>query len=81
MVNAVVGDFGILRVDSGLASTHKTGIVGTIGFRAPEIMVSKETSPPYSTKSDVFSFGMILWCLANKTTSIFPGMRESLIEE
>jgi serine/threonine protein kinase len=70
-VNAVIADFGILKVMTGTANTL---MVGTAGFKAPEVIVERSVTPPYTTKSDVFSFGMILWCLHSKTIDIFTKM-------
>ncbi len=44
-VMAVVTDFGVSKFVTG--TTLKTGVTGTAGFRAPEIIVPNEEIPLY----------------------------------
>ncbi len=52
-----VCDFGLATGDS--AGQTRVGIVGTPAFMAPEIYFEGE----FTTKVDVFSFAILLWCL------------------
>jgi|UniRef100_A0A2N9EF52 hypothetical protein len=54
--NAKLGDFGLARfVDHGLGS-QTTVLAGTMGYMAPECLITSKAS----TESDVFSFGVVL---------------------
>ncbi|XP_042477696.1 uncharacterized protein LOC122059059 [Macadamia integrifolia] len=56
-MNPKISDFGIARIFCGRNGEKNTGrIVGTFGYMAPEFAMDGV----YSTKSDVFSFGVIL---------------------
>ncbi|KAF8013780.1 hypothetical protein BT93_I1589 [Corymbia citriodora subsp. variegata] len=56
-MNPKISDFGVARVFGGDLSLAKTKrIVGTYGYMAPEYA----TDGLFSTKSDVFSFGVLL---------------------
>jgi len=48
-------DFGLVRYKSAVPMT---GMIGTIGWMAPEILTSM---PLYDEKVDVYSFGIVLW--------------------
>lgn len=52
-------DFGLSKDLTGLNSMNETGMVGTTGFMAPEVLEDRETSWP----ADVFSFGMTVWAI------------------
>ncbi|KAE8677994.1 Serine/threonine-protein kinase CTR1 [Hibiscus syriacus] len=54
--NVKVGDFGLSRWKNGTFLTTKTGR-GTPQWMAPEVLRNE----PSNEKSDVFSFGVILW--------------------
>ncbi|KAJ8422550.1 hypothetical protein Cgig2_032183 [Carnegiea gigantea] len=56
-INPRIADFGIARLfklDQTQADTSR--VVGTIGYMAPEYVISGK----FSTKSDVYSFGVIV---------------------
>ncbi|XP_068667105.1 L-type lectin-domain containing receptor kinase VII.1-like [Aristolochia californica] len=55
-MNGRLGDFGLARMQrhSHLAST--TRVVGTVGYMAPEVLVSGKAGP----KSDIFGFGVLI---------------------
>lgn len=52
---AKLGDFGLARVIDCCGSSHFTALAGTHGYLAPETAMSGTAS----TKSDVFSFGVV----------------------
>lgn len=49
-------DFGLSRMKNTSRSGRR---IGTPHWMAPEIMRGE----PYNEKADVYSFGMILWCV------------------
>ncbi|CAH9067935.1 unnamed protein product [Cuscuta europaea] len=51
-----VADFGVARVQA-LNPNDMTGVTGTLGYMAPEVLNRK----PYDRKCDVYSFGICLW--------------------
>ncbi|XP_043705484.1 cysteine-rich receptor-like protein kinase 10 [Telopea speciosissima] len=56
-MNSKISDFGIARIFGGSSGERNTArIVGTYGYMAPEYAMNGL----YSTKSDAFSFGVIL---------------------
>ncbi|XP_073357876.1 cysteine-rich receptor-like protein kinase 15 [Aegilops tauschii subsp. strangulata] len=56
-MNPKISDFGIARIcPSNIVESNTTTVVGTIGYMAPEYFSQKI----YSTKSDIFSFGILL---------------------
>jgi Tol biopolymer transport system component len=60
---AKLADFGLakptdaMRADSGDAGTKMGAIIGTVGYMSPE----QATGRPVDTRSDVFSFGVVLY--------------------
>ena len=62
--NIKLCDFGLSRVRSKLRSKEdgNRGLVGTPHWSAPEILRGKR----YDEKSDVYSYGMILWEMATQ---------------
>jgi len=62
-VVVVITDFGVSKFLTG--STLHTGTTGTAGFRAPEIIVPEGKIATYTTKTDMFSFAILLWMLAS----------------
>ncbi|XP_057987852.1 G-type lectin S-receptor-like serine/threonine-protein kinase At1g11410 isoform X2 [Hevea brasiliensis] len=56
-MNPKISDFGLARISKGDQTQEMTNrIVGTFGYMSPEYVVFGK----FSTKSDVFSFGIIL---------------------
>lgn len=60
-VKAVLCDFGLSRLDNSptqrAGATDGTSLVGTLISMAPEIILQER----YTSRADVFSFGIILW--------------------
>ncbi|XP_057870225.2 inactive protein kinase SELMODRAFT_444075 isoform X1 [Cryptomeria japonica] len=52
----MVGDFGLARSQKPLEADNETRVVGSFGYLAPEYAESGKVS----TKTDVYSFGMVL---------------------
>ena len=52
---AKICDFGMARLNS---NDPKTGLIGTVHWMAPEVLMS---SPTYDSKVDVYSFGIFMW--------------------
>ena len=68
-----IGDFGLASLRSA-AGTQKRGqsnsgfLLGTPLYMAPEIFRHNHgTDCPYTTKSDVYAFGMVLWEIFTKS--------------
>ncbi len=62
---AKLADFGLAKVRSEISSRHSAqsgGAKGTTQWMAPEIFSS--LNPEYTTKTDIFSYGIVLWELA-----------------
>jgi tRNA A-37 threonylcarbamoyl transferase component Bud32 len=58
-VNAKLSDFGTARAVSEKTSNNYTTGIGTPLYMAPEILKRE----PYDLRSDIYSFGMLLWAL------------------
>ncbi|XP_075492159.1 putative serine/threonine-protein kinase PBL7 isoform X2 [Primulina tabacum] len=68
---ALLGDFGLAKAQQGdTFQSSDSGVVGTLGYVAPEYAESGKMS----TKTDVYSFGMVLLQLITglKTTDAIP---------
>ncbi|KZV43636.1 serine-threonine protein kinase, plant-type [Dorcoceras hygrometricum] len=68
---ALLGDFGLAKAQQGdTLQSSDSGVVGTLGYVAPEYAESGKMS----TKTDVYSFGMVLLQLITglKTTDAIP---------
>ncbi|XP_073144789.1 proline-rich receptor-like protein kinase PERK3 [Henckelia pumila] len=68
---ALLGDFGLAKAQQGdTYQSSDSGVVGTLGYVAPEYAESGKMS----TKTDVYSFGMVLLQLITglKTTDAIP---------
>ncbi|KAG0225123.1 hypothetical protein BGW42_004636 [Actinomortierella wolfii] len=62
-----LADFGLSEIK--IATTRSTGtFTGTIGWMAPELFAPR---PRYSTKSDIYAFGMVMWEMAAMSTPPF----------
>ncbi|CAM0949012.1 unnamed protein product [Alopecurus aequalis] len=53
-----IADFGVARIEAKNPG-EMTGMTGTLGYMAPEILEEK----PYNRKCDVYSFGICLWAI------------------
>ncbi|KAG0249570.1 hypothetical protein DFQ27_009942, partial [Actinomortierella ambigua] len=62
-------DFGLARVKTTTASQASNGkMEGTLRWMAPELLTIK---PKYTTKSDMYALGMVLWEMAARCTVPF----------
>ncbi|KAG0223191.1 hypothetical protein BGW42_006068, partial [Actinomortierella wolfii] len=61
-------DFGCVTIKTTSATRSTTTLKGTIRWIAPEIF---EDRPNYSAKSDMYSFGMVMWEMAANSTIPF----------
>jgi mitogen-activated protein kinase kinase kinase 11 len=52
-------DFALSKDLTGLNSMNQTGMIGTTGFMAPEVLQDTNISWP----ADVFAFGMTVWAI------------------
>ncbi|KAG0233051.1 hypothetical protein BGW42_007747 [Actinomortierella wolfii] len=69
-------DFGCATIKTA-STTRSTGRArGTIRWTAPEIFVPK---PKYSTKSDMYSLGMVMWEMAADCTRPFKDQKEEIV--
>ncbi|PRP88101.1 hypothetical protein PROFUN_04192 [Planoprotostelium fungivorum] len=69
-LEAKVSDFGLSRVnDTGGDGSTTSSAVGPLKWMSPEAITERK----YSTKSDVFSFGVVVWELFEERDP-FPGM-------
>jgi len=60
-----VSDFGLSKVTSGFSLNSK---VGSLNWCAPEVLLK---SSPYTSKGDVYSYGMVLWELLSHQPPFF----------
>ncbi|KAF9164329.1 hypothetical protein DFQ26_001575 [Actinomortierella ambigua] len=68
-----IGDFGGSRV-SDISSRSESRHVGTTPWMAPELLVPQ---PNYTSKSDLYAFGMVMWEMAANCTVPFAN-RDSI---
>ncbi|KAF9977544.1 hypothetical protein BGZ73_005673 [Actinomortierella ambigua] len=61
-------DFGLATVKSRSISMSTSSTKGTPRWMAPELLTTK---PKYSTKSDMFAFGVVMWEMAADCTRPF----------
>ncbi|KAG0231485.1 hypothetical protein BGW42_000237, partial [Actinomortierella wolfii] len=67
-------DFGCSTIKTTSATKSTESKKGTVRWIAPEIFVPK---PKYSTKSDMYSLGMVMWEMAANCTTPFKDHRNS----
>lgn len=67
--NAKVADFGLCKIIRDKGSKGKYTPCGTPKWAAPEVLRNEV----YTTKADIYSFGIILWEMASRQ-DVFPGM-------
>ncbi len=87
-LRAKLSDFGLSKIKSSSRSTTKRSqAVGTEGWMAPELFLDLDElkddiipSIPYSTYSDIYSYGIVLWEIATRKIP-FEGFRPSQIEK
>ncbi|RHZ79403.1 hypothetical protein Glove_146g40 [Diversispora epigaea] len=61
---ACITDLIQLNNDSKNDSKKSKGVYGVLPFVAPEVLQSN-SSPPYVSSSDIYSFGIIMWILSS----------------
>ncbi|KAG0235943.1 hypothetical protein BGW42_004398 [Actinomortierella wolfii] len=70
-MEAKLADFGLARIRSTMGNSLSMSsaggrITGTLGWFAPELF---ETNvPPYSTKTDIYALGVVMWEMAANCT-------------
>ncbi|KAG0239178.1 hypothetical protein BGW41_007869 [Actinomortierella wolfii] len=69
MLEVRLCDFGLAAIKDTISSSKGT-LKGTIRWMAPELF---HNPPKYSTKSDVYAYGMVLWEMAANCTTPFKG--------
>ncbi|KAG0227820.1 hypothetical protein BGW42_002701 [Actinomortierella wolfii] len=69
-------DFGCSTIKTTSAARSTESHRGTVRWTAPEIFVPK---PKYSTKSDMYSLGMVMWEMAANCTTPFKGHLDNSI--
>ncbi|KAG0244306.1 hypothetical protein BGW41_008070 [Actinomortierella wolfii] len=66
-------DFGLATVKTQSASKSTGSFVGTFRWMAPELF---SANPKYSTKSDMYAFGMLMWEMAANCTVPFQKLHD-----
>ncbi|KAG0250690.1 hypothetical protein DFQ27_009262 [Actinomortierella ambigua] len=70
-------DFGLAVVKTS-SGGHSTEVMrGTFRWMAPELVVSER--PRYTTKSDMYAFGMVMWEMAAMCTVPFKAIANNLV--
>ncbi|KAF9974849.1 hypothetical protein BGZ73_001664 [Actinomortierella ambigua] len=69
-------DFGLSEVKFLSSSSTTSASKGTVRWMAPELFTYE---PPYSTKSDMYALGMVMWELAANCTIPFKGQLDNLM--
>ncbi|KAF3792086.1 putative LRR receptor-like serine/threonine-protein kinase [Nymphaea thermarum] len=76
--NARLGDFGLARLTNHGFAARTTMVAGTVGYLAPECVITGK----FSTQSDVYSFGVVLLEIATGRRAIRPiGEKEARLVE
>lgn len=66
--NVKLGDFGLARLVDHELGPQTTGLAGTLGYLAPECIITGKSSK----ESDVFSFGVVVLEIATGRKSVDP---------
>ncbi|KAM5560500.1 hypothetical protein ABKV19_021588 [Rosa sericea] len=74
-LNARLSDFGLARLHDHGKISHTTGLVGTIGYIAPELAQTGKAS----ASSDVFAYGILLLEVASGRRPIGSGHTDQFI--
>ncbi|KAF9977565.1 hypothetical protein BGZ73_005694 [Actinomortierella ambigua] len=69
-------DFGLATVKSRSISKSTSSAKGTLRWMAPELFAAR---PKYSTKSDMFALGTVMWELAADCTTPFHEQLDSMM--
>ncbi|KAF9973201.1 hypothetical protein BGZ73_003587 [Actinomortierella ambigua] len=72
-------DFGLAQVKISTASSingTQQSVEGTLRWMAPEALALR---PKYSTKSDMYSLGMVMWEMASDCTTPFREQRDNFV--
>lgn len=66
-LKAKIADFGLskIKMESSLTSVGQASVVGTLRWNPPELLSGDVTQ--HSTKTDMYSYGMVLWEIATRT--------------
>ncbi|KAG0234986.1 hypothetical protein BGW42_005941 [Actinomortierella wolfii] len=75
-MEAKLADFGLARIRSTMSSLSMPSvggrITGTFGWIAPELF--ETDTPSYSTKTDVYALGVVMWEMAANCTRPYKDM-------
>ncbi|KAG0223729.1 copper transport protein ctr1 [Actinomortierella wolfii] len=69
-------DFGLAKVKTLSASASTDGFKGTLRWAAPETL---ELRPNYSTKSDVYALGMVMWAMVANKPEPFSDQHDNMV--
>ncbi|CAL5012764.1 unnamed protein product [Urochloa decumbens] len=68
-----ISDFGIAKLMDQPSASQTTGIVGTVGYMAPELAFSTKSS----MESDVYSYGVVLLELLTRKMAVDPSFPDN----
>ncbi|CAO2202037.1 unnamed protein product [Urochloa humidicola] len=68
-----ISDFGIAKLMDQPSASQTTGIVGTVGYMAPELAFSTKSS----MESDVYSYGVVLLELLTRKLAVDPSFPDN----